>query len=104
VREELGIDTSLVEVGTFRYHATDPTSGLVEHELDHVFVGMALASPTPDPDEIMSWAFIHPRGLERALADPTQAARFTPWLADVMHVANASTTPDEWAQDVMAGP
>lgn len=39
LREELGIDTPLEELFHFIYKATDPETGLTEHELDHVFAG-----------------------------------------------------------------
>ncbi|MBK7149066.1 MAG: isopentenyl-diphosphate Delta-isomerase [Bacteroidetes bacterium] len=38
--EELGIKTPLREVFQFIYKAHDEASGLTEHELDHVFVGV----------------------------------------------------------------
>ena len=38
--EELGIKTVLREAFHFIYKAHDPSSGLTEHELDHVFVGV----------------------------------------------------------------
>ena len=38
--EELGFDTELTEVFTFLYQAHDPQTGLIEHELDTVLVGV----------------------------------------------------------------
>ena len=37
--EELGFNTDLEEVFHFIYKAKDEESGLIEHELDHVFIG-----------------------------------------------------------------
>mgnify|MGYP000919705071 CR=1 FL=1 len=36
LREEMGIDVVLEAVASFIYRASDPESGLTEHELDHV--------------------------------------------------------------------
>jgi isopentenyl-diphosphate delta-isomerase len=37
--EELGFSTELNEVFSFIYKAEDASSGLIEHEYDHVFIG-----------------------------------------------------------------
>src|SRR6266542_1406972 len=46
----------LTEAGTTVYHVTDPVSGLVEREWNHLFVGYALQTPDPDPLEVEDWA------------------------------------------------
>jgi isopentenyl-diphosphate delta-isomerase len=78
VREELGIDCDPSEIGTFTYRATDPASGLVEHELDHVFTGIVSDDPNPDPAEVMEWRWIGVDELRARVnaADPTLA----PWV------------------------
>ena len=79
VREELGLDCALEEVGLFEYHAHDPVSGLDERERVHVMAGLATAPPDPDPREVSD---IHavPFGevFDRVAQDPS---RFSPWLA-----------------------
>ncbi len=40
LQEELGFDTPLRPIFSFIYRAEDPQSGLIEHELDTVFVGL----------------------------------------------------------------
>lgn len=37
--EELGFSTELKEIFSFIYKAEDESSGLIEHEYDHVFIG-----------------------------------------------------------------
>ncbi len=86
VEEELGVTpTDLALAGTFIYRATDASTGLVEHELDHVFVGLVVAEPAPDPAEVMEWRYVDPT----AVTD-WSAPEFTPWLAGVLRVAGVA--------------
>lgn len=39
LQEELGFDTTLKQAFSFIYRAEDPVTGLIEHELDTVFLG-----------------------------------------------------------------
>lgn len=78
LREEFGFDTELAERFTFVYRATDPTSGLTEHEFDHVFTGRFDGTPRPNPDEIGEWKWARPADL---LADVTARPNaYTPWF------------------------
>ena len=79
VREELGLDSEPTEIGTFTYRASDPVSGLVEHELDHVFTTIVSEDPDPDPSEVMEWRWIEADELRARVnaADPTLA----PWVS-----------------------
>jgi isopentenyl-diphosphate Delta-isomerase len=82
--EELGVSPSLLaEAGTVRYNHPDPTSGLVEQEFNHLFVGIAGAGPTPDPDEIAECAFVSPDDLAARMA----AAPFSAWFMTVLDAA-----------------
>jgi isopentenyl-diphosphate delta-isomerase len=56
LREEMGIVCPLKPAFTFMYR-TDFGNGLIEHELDHVFVGQFDGEPSPDPAEVASWAW-----------------------------------------------
>ena len=81
VNEELGIEpVQLVEVSTTVYHVTDPVSGLVEREWNHLFVGRALQAPVPDPLEVEDWTAV-PLD-ELAGMDPDPA--FTAWFPTVL--------------------
>lgn len=87
VHEELGVHAvGLRSAGTFTYRAIDPTSGLVEHELDHVFTGVLVDVPHLDPAEAMDWQLV-----ERADADiiDWHGPEFTPWLLGVLRTAGA---------------
>jgi len=51
--EELGCCPTLIcEAGTVTYQLTDTASGLVEHEYNHVFIGIAPTELAPDPAEV----------------------------------------------------
>jgi isopentenyl-diphosphate delta-isomerase len=57
--EELGLATTLTEVGIFRYQAQDPATGRVEHEWDHVLIGLLdTGAPRPDRAEVADYAWI----------------------------------------------
>jgi isopentenyl-diphosphate delta-isomerase len=82
LREELGFDTELREVFSFTYRATDPASGLTEHEFDHVFVGRFDGAPAPNAGEIDDWKWIATGELLADLRANPQA--YTPWFALVV--------------------
>jgi len=81
VEEELGIEpVDLAEVGTIAYGVTDPVSGLVEREWNHLFVGRSLHEPSPDPSEVEDWASVPLHQLAGGNAGPG----FTAWFPVVL--------------------
>jgi isopentenyl-diphosphate delta-isomerase len=92
LREELGVSTELSEVFCFAYRATDARSGLSEHEVDHVFVGLFDGPDEldelddeplrPDPEEIDDLRWIEPAELERDIAAHPEL--YTPWFAQLV--------------------
>lgn len=84
VTEELGVTPDdLAQAGTITYRLTDPMSGLVEHEYNHVFVGHVLAPPVPDPAEVAEIAMVTAAELRRML----DREPFSVWFETVAHVA-----------------
>ncbi|MEE1803032.1 isopentenyl-diphosphate Delta-isomerase [Streptomyces sp. NPDC101062] len=82
--EELGISPSLLaEAGTVRYNHPDPASGLVEHEYNHLFVGLAQSAPLPDPEEVCETVFVTPA----ELTERHSAAPFSAWFMTVLDAA-----------------
>jgi isopentenyl-diphosphate delta-isomerase len=87
LRRELGVTLDVAELeprGSFVYQARDPSSGLVEHERDEVFLGRTDDEPHPDPAEIaeLRWC---PRS-----ALPSAASRhqpFAPWAVTALALA-----------------
>ncbi|GAA1461869.1 isopentenyl-diphosphate Delta-isomerase [Nocardiopsis exhalans] len=79
--EELGMAPELMRAaGTVRYHHTDPVSGLVEREYNHLFAGVVRAEPRPDPEEVAETAFVDPAALERLRGE----AEFSVWFPTVL--------------------
>ncbi len=76
--QELGFDTPLKEKFSFVYKATDPKSGLTEHEFDHVFVGHFDGSPKPNPDEVDDWKWITVNDLRTDVEK--NPGKYTPWF------------------------
>lgn len=88
LREELGIIGAgdVHEVGTYCYRACFD-NGLIEYEMDHVFIATWSGDCTPDPAEVMDARWI---GMDevaaRLLAHPE---RFTAWFPGVFQIAYA---------------
>lgn len=86
LREELGLTAELAEVATFTYRATDPRTGRVEYEYDHVVIGThGGAGPRPDPDEVEAFTWAEPAQLVRAVREYPE--RYAPWFARVLDLA-----------------
>jgi len=101
LREELGISTSLKNLGWFHYMAYFP-NGMFENEIDYVLVGMLPADDkvNPHPDEVHAYRWIGIAELEHEIV--TDHTQFTPWLTTALemvkaHLENPSLT-DESAQ------
>jgi isopentenyl-diphosphate delta-isomerase len=87
VPEELGlILDDLAQAGTITYRLTDPMSGLVEHEYNHVFVGHMLDSPLPDPAAVAEVAMM----TEAELGQMQKRQPFSVWFTAVAHVARTA--------------
>jgi isopentenyl-diphosphate Delta-isomerase len=81
LREEMGLDCALTAVGNFTYRA-DVGGGLVEHELDHVFVGRSASEPVPDPGEVREYRWAHLDDIVREMRE--RPNDFVAWLAPAM--------------------
>lgn len=90
--EEMGIEVDVREVGTFTYRAEDTVSGLVEHEFDHVLVGVSDEEPRPDPGEVDAYDHVDPARL--ALWIRSDPDRFVPWLVPAFEALPVLTEPD----------
>ncbi|MBT2375338.1 isopentenyl-diphosphate Delta-isomerase [Pseudomonas fluorescens] len=84
LHEEMGFDCELDEVTTLVYREPVPSDdNLVEHEFDHVFVGVFNSSPSPDASEASDWkwAEIEPLLLEME----TEPGKFTVWFRKIVN-------------------
>lgn len=87
--EELGLDgVDLTEVGVYAYRAGDPATGTVEHEYDHVLLGIVDTTSVrlkPDPAEVASLRWMDPADLRADIvANPIA---YAPWLDGVTQLA-----------------
>lgn len=85
VREELGVAVGpLKELGAFIYRAVDEASGRVEHEYDHVLVGVVSRQVpiSPDPAEVDSVAWVTVAQSRIGLSSTPDA--YAPWLPGVL--------------------
>ncbi len=83
--EELGVTgVSFEQLGVHLYRAADPATGRVEHEYDHVLLGLVPpdVAVRPDPAEVAQVEWVEADALRSGLVtDPT---RYAPWLAGVV--------------------
>lgn len=84
LRYEMGIACDLWWAGRFTYRA-ELANGLIEHEVDHVFVSRWQGEPVVRPSEVGAWRWVPRDVLREELRAAPQA--LTPWLAGVLDVA-----------------
>ncbi|WP_420581412.1 isopentenyl-diphosphate Delta-isomerase [Reichenbachiella sp.] len=79
--EELGMKTELSFLFSFLYKA-DFENGLIEHELDHVFIGTSDLLPQLNLSEAMDYKYISPASLlDDIQKHPTQ---YTYWFKKIV--------------------
>lgn len=77
LQEEMGFSTSVVRIFDFTYKA-EFDNGLVEHEFDHVYLGVYNGAVYPNPDEVQDFCF---KELEEVRALVSQKPEeFTAWF------------------------
>ena len=85
----MGIESCELMRGTRFIYRERVTGALVEHELDHLFVGVWHGTPTPNPNEVSDWCWMDVSSLRREVSD--NAGRYTAWLRHVIaHLAAPS--------------
>jgi isopentenyl-diphosphate Delta-isomerase len=76
LREEMGFDCELEHAFSFIYE--QQVGELVEHELDHVFVGRFDGVPEVNPEEVAEWIAVDMEALSLEIEEDPEA--FTIWL------------------------
>jgi len=82
---EMGMDCELRHLFEFTYKANFK-NGLVEHEYDHVFLGICEFDPLPNPDEVSDWKWISTGELRMEMASAED--RFTAWFKLIFERVN----------------
>ncbi|GAL87272.1 isopentenyl-diphosphate delta-isomerase [Sporocytophaga myxococcoides] len=77
LKEEMGLETNLTKAFQFTYRA-EFTNGLIEHELDHVYVGSSDIDPDPDREEVMDFTYLSLEEIENKLNSTPEL--FTEWF------------------------
>ena len=57
LKEELGFNCVLTEIGAFSYK-TSFSNNLIEHEFDHVLLGIYNGEVQPDPNEVQDYKWV----------------------------------------------
>jgi isopentenyl-diphosphate Delta-isomerase len=79
--EEMGFSCALKDEFSFVYRAVFE-NGLIEHELDHVFSGVFDGDPSPDPDEVASFAWVEVASLREDVARAPD--KYAPWFRIIL--------------------
>lgn len=89
LKEEMGVECDIGEASSFTYEAHFD-NGLIEYEIDHVFVGLFDGTPVPDPREVSDWKWADPDDLRRDMINNRQA--YTQWFFECFDKAHEETT------------
>ncbi|WP_017803500.1 isopentenyl-diphosphate Delta-isomerase [Winslowiella toletana] len=81
LQEEMGFQCKLQWVTAFIYRA-ELANGLIEHEYDHLYIGVFGGTPQPDPAEVADWAWRSPDEVGQALS--AHPADFTIWFTKIV--------------------
>jgi isopentenyl-diphosphate delta-isomerase len=77
LKEEMGFDTQLQEIFSFIYKK-DLENGLIEHEYDHVFVGVYDGMIEANSTEVEEYRYARIDDLKKEVHDTYK--NFTPWF------------------------
>ena len=77
LQEEMGFDCELQHAFSFVYRA-ELDQGMTEHELDHVFTGLAGKEPIINPDEVNDWKWVEVDELVQDME--TNPEKYTVWF------------------------
>ena len=75
--EEMGVIAKIRSVFNFLYKA-EFSNALIEHELDHVFIGFSNKKPNPNFKEVCDWKYVSEISLLKLLNDNPDS--FSPWF------------------------
>jgi isopentenyl-diphosphate delta-isomerase len=82
LRQELGIRVDAVTPLFHFLYKEELDNGLMEHELDHVFVAYSNETPTPDPLEVSDWKWVRAEALTASVQRSPEA--YTVWFKKML--------------------
>lgn len=77
LHEELGFTTGLKKIFKFQYHSKFP-DGLIEHELDYVYLAYYNGAIYPAPEEVMDYTYMELEKINSTIK--SSPAKFTTWF------------------------
>ena len=77
LKEEMGFDCKVLKAFEFIYKA-ELENGLIEHELDHVFIGFYNNAPVLNKDEVADWKYVSVNDLLNDMKD--NSTDYTAWF------------------------
>ncbi|KPA87531.1 isopentenyl-diphosphate Delta-isomerase [Pseudomonas sp. RHF3.3-3] len=86
--EEMGLSCPLREVASLLYRE-QVSNQLIEHEFDHLFVGLSDIPPLANPDEAMAWNWLPLAEIPGHIAAAPQ--QYTIWLRRIFETYPLST-------------
>ncbi len=91
--EEMGFNSPLRKVWCFTYYAEVP-GDLIEHEYDHVYVGLFNGVPHVNPDEVKEWQWVNIDELFARVEENSE--EFTLWFREIISKTNISELNRWW--------
>lgn len=82
LKEEMGIHVQLEYAYKFQYQVA-LENGLVEHELDHVYIGLFNGEPAINSQEVESWKYAQVADIKKEMTKNPEA--FTYWFKLIMN-------------------
>jgi isopentenyl-diphosphate delta-isomerase len=99
LQEEMGFDCALSYVTSFLYRAS-VSQTMIEHEIDHIFIGKFNAHPHTNPDEVNQYLWLDVDEIkQRILAQPRD---FAEWFKEIMFGC-PDFNPSDWARQILIG-
>lgn len=77
LKQEMGITCEVQKAFQFLYKS-ELESGLIEHELDHVYYGYFDESPNPNPEEVSDWKYSSITDIREEFKNHPE--QYTPWF------------------------
>lgn len=81
LQEEMGFTVPLQKMYHFTYR-TELGNGLIEHEFDHVFLGLYNEAPLPNPTEVANWRYVSIESLQQEIK--IKPEQFSFWFRLIM--------------------
>src|SRR5690554_7575142 len=81
MKEKMALTPPINSTGKFIYK-TSFENGLIENELDHVFVGRFNGEPVPNPEEVEDYRYIRIEDLKEEIKKEPQ--NYTVWFKKIV--------------------